>query len=53
MVQSLLLFDMTFWLYLAAFALYVGYIFARRPGRELAPAGHPTSGMGESDEGWS
>jgi hypothetical protein len=31
MVRSLFLFDMTFWLYLASFTLYVGYVLARRP----------------------
>ena len=31
MARSLFLFDMTFWLYLAALTLYIAYLFARRP----------------------
>ena len=42
MVRSLFLFDMTFWLYLAALTLYIAYLFARRPVMALAPAGHST-----------
>ena len=38
MVRSLFLFDMTFWLYLAALILYIAYLFARRPVMALAPA---------------
>ena len=34
---SLFLFDMTFWLYLAALALYIGYLLARRPALQLVP----------------
>lgn len=53
MLRSLFLFDMTFWLYLAALGLYVGYVFARRPASlQLAPAGHPT-GMGFNDGAWA
>jgi cytochrome c-type biogenesis protein CcsB len=57
MLRSLFLFDMTFWLYLAAMALYVAYVVARRPRLQLAVAGHPTgfgSGVGGvMDEGWT
>src|SRR5438093_1439266 len=49
MFRSLFLFDMTFWLYLAALTLYVGYILAKRPGVQLAAAGHPASGVGDED----
>ncbi len=42
MVRSLFLFDMTFWLYLAALTLYISYLFARRPVMALASAGHST-----------
>lgn len=54
MLRSLFLFDMTFWLYLAALGLYIGYVFARRPAAslQLAPAGHPT-GMGFNDSAWA
>ena len=52
MQRSLFLFDMTFWLYLAAMALYIGYVFARRPSMHLAPAGHP-GGTGMSDGSWA
>lgn len=53
MLRSLFLFDMTFWLYLAALCLYIGYVFARRPASlQLAPAGHPT-GMGLNDPAWA
>jgi hypothetical protein len=41
MLKSLFLFDMTFWLYLAALALYIAYLFVRRPVMQFAPAGHP------------
>ena len=44
MARSLFLFDMTFWLYLAALVSYVGYLFAKRPTMQLAPAGHPLVG---------
>ena len=30
MMRSLFLFDMTFWLYLAALGLYVAYLFAKQ-----------------------
>ena len=52
MPRSLILFDMTFWLYLAALGLYIGYVFARRPSMQLAPAGHP-GGMDTSDGPWA
>ena len=42
MARSLFLFDMTFWLYLAALVLYIAYLFAKRPVMALAPAGHPS-----------
>ena len=35
MLRSLFLFDMTFWLYLAALGLYVAYVFASRPAMQL------------------
>src|SRR5919198_126856 len=52
MVRSLFLFDMTFWLYLAALCLYIGYMVARRPAAamQLAPAGHPTAIAGGDEE---
>jgi hypothetical protein len=43
MVRSLFLFGMTFWRYLAARTLHSGYLFARRPGMALAPAGYSTA----------
>ena len=52
MLRSLFLFDMTFWLYLAALALYIGYVFARSPSLQLAPAGHPGT-MGGQDGVWA
>jgi cytochrome c-type biogenesis protein CcsB len=48
MVRSLFLFDMTFWLYLAALVLYVAYLVARRPSMQLAVAGHPSGLAGGS-----
>jgi cytochrome c-type biogenesis protein CcsB len=53
MLRSLFLFDMTFWLYLAAMILYVSYVVARRPRLQLAAAGHPGGLGGEFDEGWA
>ncbi|HET8580456.1 MAG TPA: c-type cytochrome biogenesis protein CcsB, partial [Nitrospiraceae bacterium] len=53
MHRSLFLFDMTFWLYLAALCLYVGYMVARRPSLELAPAGHPSGGAVLGENGWA
>jgi ABC-type transport system involved in cytochrome c biogenesis permease subunit len=53
MVRSLFLFDMTFWLYLAALILYVAYLFARRPVMALAPAGHSTDSFDERDGAWA
>ena len=56
MLRSLFLFDMTFWLYLAAFALYVAYVFARKPAMQMAVAGHPAESSSfttESDQGWA
>src|SRR5256886_2659037 len=53
MFRSLFLFDMTFWLYLAALTLYVGYILAKRPGVQLAAAGHPASGLADGDGVWA
>ena len=53
MVRSLFLFDMTFWLYLAALTLYIAYLFARRPVMALAPAGHSTENFDERDGAWA
>lgn len=53
MLRSLFLFDMTFWLYLAAFALYIAYVFARKPAMQMAVAGHPASFTTEGDQGWA
>src|SRR5437762_7347824 len=54
MLRSLFLFDMTFWLYLAALSLYVAYVVARRPSLQLAAAGHPSGlGGGMVDSGWA
>ena len=56
MLRSLFLFDMTFWLYLAAFALYIAYVFARKPAMQMAAAGHPGGGVSfttEGDQGWA
>ena len=50
MFRSLFLFDVTFWLYLAAMGLYFGYIIASRKALQPAIAGHPT--MSE-DNGWA
>ena len=51
MFRSLFLFDVTFWLYLAAVCLYFGYILASRTALVAAPAGHPT--RGSEDPGWA
>ena len=40
MFTSLFLFDLTFWLYLAAVALYIGYVALGRMRFQLATAGH-------------
>jgi len=53
MMRSLFLFDMTFWLYLAALTLYIAYLFARRPAMTFAPAGHPTESFDERDGVWA
>ena len=53
MLRSLFLFDMTFWLYLAAFALYIAYVFARKPAMQMAAAGGSGSFTTESDQGWA
>jgi cytochrome c-type biogenesis protein CcsB len=39
MFTSLFLFDLTFWLYLAAVALYIGFVAVGRTGLQLAAAG--------------
>ncbi len=52
MQSSLFLFDMTFWLYLAALALYITYMAVRRPGLQFAAAGHPV-GSSEGEHGWA
>src|SRR6266568_8094620 len=51
MFRSLFLFDVTFWLYLAAVCLYFGYILASRPALVTAAAGHPTAES--EDAGWA
>jgi cytochrome c-type biogenesis protein CcsB len=53
MARSLFLFDMTFWLYLAALGLYIAYLFARRPNMQLAAAGHPGGGFEDRDGAWA
>ena len=53
MARSLFLFDMTFWLYLAALVLYVTYMLAKRPAMQLAPAGHPVEYSDGNDSGWA
>src|SRR5688500_5062133 len=53
MARSLFLFDMTFWLYLAALLLYVTYMLAKRPTMQLAPAGHPVDYSEGNDSGWA
>ncbi|MDP3092568.1 MAG: c-type cytochrome biogenesis protein CcsB [Nitrospira sp.] len=52
MMRSLFLFDMTFWLYLASFALYVAYVLIRRPTSQFAAAG-PSFESGIADVGWA
>ena len=53
MVRSLFLFDMTFWLYLAALVLYIAYLLPRRPVMTLASAGYPTDSFDERDGAWA
>ena len=53
MMRSLFLFDMTFWLYLAALSLYVAYLFAKRPAMQMAPAGHPIDNLEDRDGAWA
>ena len=53
MMRSLFLFDMTFWLYLAALGLYVAYLFAKRPAMQMAPAGHPIDNLEDRDGAWA
>ena len=43
MFRSLFLFDVTFWLYLAAVALYFSYLVASKKALRPAYAGHPAS----------
>ena len=52
-MRSLFLFDMTFWLYLAALGLYVAYLFAKRPAMQMVPAGHPIEDLEERDGAWA
>ncbi|MEW6248104.1 MAG: c-type cytochrome biogenesis protein CcsB [Nitrospirota bacterium] len=52
MLRSLFLFDMTFWLYLVAFVLYVLYVFVKRPSVELAVAGPSLTSRG-NEAGWA
>src|SRR2546428_10781746 len=51
MFRSLFLFDVTFWLYLAAVALYFSYLVASKKALRPAYAGHPASY--EEDDGWA
>src|SRR2546422_2673577 len=51
MFRSLFLFDVTFWLYLAAVVLYFGYLVASKRALRPAYAGHPVSS--EEDDGWT
>src|SRR5438132_9194341 len=51
MFRSLFLFDVTFWLYLAAVVLYFGYLVASKKALRPAYAGHPVSS--EEDDGWA
>jgi cytochrome c-type biogenesis protein CcsB len=51
MFRSLFLFDVTFWLYLAAVCLYFSYLMASRSVLQAAPAGHPTDAS--EDGGWA
>jgi len=51
MFRSLFLFDVTFWLYLAAVVLYFGYLVASKKALLPAYAGHPVSS--EEDDGWA
>lgn len=52
MLWSLFLFDMTFWLYLASFTLYVGYLLPRRRAPQLVAAG-PSLVSREQAAGWT
>src|SRR5437660_11127248 len=51
MFRSLFLFDVTFWLCLAAVGLYFGYLAASKKALRPAYAGHPASS--EEDDGWA
>src|SRR5207247_7405593 len=51
MFRSLFLFDVTFWLYLAAAVLYFGYLVASKKALRPAYAGHPVSS--EEEDGWA
>src|SRR2546427_13165295 len=51
MFRSLFLFDVTFWLYLAAVGLYFSYLVASKKALRPAYAGHPASF--EEDDGWA
>src|SRR3989442_141608 len=51
MFRSLFLFDVTFWLYLAAVGLYFSYLVASKKALRPAYAGHPVSS--EEDDGWA
>ena len=50
MFRSLFLFDVTFWLYLAAVCLYFAYLWVSRPVLQPAAAGHPAT---SEDSGWA
>jgi hypothetical protein len=50
MVRALFLFDMVFWLFLAALTLSIAYLFAHRTVITLAPAGHSTGSRMDEPE---
>jgi hypothetical protein len=50
MVRALFLFDMVFWLFLAALTLSIAYLFAHRTVIALAPAGHSTGSRMDEPE---
>src|SRR2546421_3768184 len=51
MFRSLFLFDVTFWLYLAAVVLYFSYLVASKKALRPAYAGHP--GSSGEDDAWA
>jgi len=50
MVRALFLFDIVFWLFLAALTLSIAYLFAHRTVIALAPAGHSTGSRMDEQE---